>query len=376
MGNVGALATFLCRCRRQGFPEESRGSGIWVELALKKSLPKPHQFKKLHITDSSIKGDATAVVDMSTHAKLLRRPISQLMRVERQCHKRSVATTHCLRALDAFAHVSDYPPEHPKFIDIPRPVQPQAILTPRVKGILPVPRKLFSHSGPNKLAPEYLSLTTPEPRPYNLEKYTSAKAKDYISYKQRQARKRRQNLRESLQELHQRNERVLRVVSTRSSRNQAMNQDLRTAAEPEDERLTKATVLQADLPQKKLNVSDPNQERNLSMKRHNVAAKSLAKHDEQKDMLHTLYVNSLDFITTGEQLEEAISAAFDNEEQFKSDEALGKNIWNTGEPETTAEMLGKSRYSRDREKAVDNKSKQLVDERLRQIGEELTGGQS
>ncbi|KAL9128856.1 MAG: hypothetical protein Q9217_002545 [Psora testacea] len=273
------------------------------------------------------------------------------------------------------------PPESPKFIPIPRPVQPQAILRPWVKGVLPVPRKIFPEHGPDKASPNYLASTTPEPLPHNVDRHRDPRTADFASYKARQAENRRNNLRESLIELRFRKERTDSVVAAKSRKKQAFNRARREAPQREDERLTNATVLQSDIPRRHTILPDPDREARLAAKRENVARHTVAKEEERRDMLHTLYINAGTFITTGSQLDQVVDRVFDNVEQFTNDEKRGQNIWNLGFPETVEEMLGgkASGVRVNRPKALDNalvSRKELHDHRMTRIGEELTGGKA
>ena len=273
------------------------------------------------------------------------------------------------------------PPESPRFIPIPRPIQPQAILRPWVKGVLPVPRKIFPKNGPDKASPKYLASATPEPLPHNVNKPRDARTAEFVNYKARQAEGRRNNLRESLIELRFRKERTDATVAGRSRRKQAFNRERREAPEREDERLTNATILQSDIPRRHTLLPDPNREARLALKRDNVARHSAAKEEERRRMLHNLYVNAGSFITTGSQLDQAVDEVFDDMEQFATSEKLGVNIWNLGFPETVQEMLGgkAAGSSGGKSKALESAlgtGKELLDERMREVGKELTGGKT
>ena len=99
------------------------------------------------------------------------------------------------------------------------------------------------------------------------------------------------------------------------------------------------------------------------------------REENRRNALHTLYVNAGDFITTGKHLDGVIDRAFDDKSQFRSDRSEGENIWNLGYPETVQELLGKVNKS-GRQTAMDSAEGNTIvtRERMRKIGEELTGG--
>ena len=135
--------------------------------------------------------------------------------------------------------------------------------------------------------------------------------------------------------------------------------------------------MEADLPPRKMMIPDPSREQNLEDKRANTAAAQAAQEQERQDMLHTLYVNAGSFITTGEQLDSAIDKVFDDDGQFANDESRGLNIWHFGEPDRIADLLRRNtRQSERNRKAVDDLSQDLMQDRKRRIGEELTGGKA
>lgn len=96
-------------------------------------------------------------------------------------------------------------------------------------------------------------------------------------------------------------------------------------------------------------------------------------------MLHKLYIHAGSFITTGKQLDRVVDRAFDDLTQFSNDSMAGSNIWNTGEPQTTRDLLGmRTRGDTRGRRALDDvgRKKVLGEERMRVVGEELTGGRT
>lgn len=273
------------------------------------------------------------------------------------------------------------PPESPKFIEIPKLRQPQSIYRPWVKGILPVPRKIFGRNErKDKTSQEYLSAVTPDP------KYSRAQQSNPVADSQplvankttwnyQQSTARRRNLRESLLELHRRKQRIDRSKAESRDRKQAESLQLATAPEREDERLTNPTIHTALLPRRRGPLPDPHREQRLERMRANVETMQRKKADERRTMLHTLYMNAREFIVEPAQLERAIDEAFDDSELFVNDDRKGENIWNLGLPETVQQLLriNERKWLRNRTDQA-QWTKDLTEKRLDTIGEALTGG--
>ena len=120
---------------------------------------------------------------------------------------------------------------------------------------------------------------------------------------------------------------------------------------------------------------DPMRSDRLAVKSQNVADMAAMREETRRNALHTLYVNAGDFITTGKQLDGVIDRAFDDNSQFRGDSSEGVNIWNLGPPETVQELLRKANKS-GRQTALDSAegNEIITRERMKKIGEELTGG--
>lgn len=268
------------------------------------------------------------------------------------------------------------PPESPRYIDIPRPVQPQAIYRPWVKGILPLPRRIYTRDPRTqaKASPAYLAAVTPEPLRDRSEK-ADPRTKDFVSWKERQSGLRRQNLRQGLIELQHRDERTAARIKQKSVKIRAFNKAARDAPEREDERLTNASVLASDLASKTHGLADPDRDARLAAKRENAERTKALQEEVRRQNLHTLYVNAGNFITTGDELEQTINKVFDDQEQFRNDSNPGLNIWNLGLPETVQELMGKSsRATRLRAIEQVDANAAKTRERMKRITEELTGG--
>lgn len=276
--------------------------------------------------------------------------------------------------------LASIPPESPKFIEIPRAVQPHQPFPVHMKGVLPVPRPIFRPrprpQDLDKASPVYLANVTPEPIVDKTTIAADSTTACFVSWKARQAEARRRNLREGLVELDHRKQKTDRFLQARSSRNMAIRTQALEAPERDDERLTNPSVLQSARPTKHQVLPDPNRETRLAQKRANVAAMEVMRQEERRSKLHTLYVNAGDFITTGKQLDNAIDRVFDNQDQFTTDQKLGLNVWNLGFPETVQQLLGVANKDPRRQKAVDSAegNSLITEKRMKRIAEELTGG--
>ncbi|KAL8851129.1 MAG: hypothetical protein Q9221_003932 [Calogaya cf. arnoldii] len=274
-------------------------------------------------------------------------------------------------------------PESPNYIHVPRAPQPEAYYRPHIKGILPTPRPIFPRN--KKQAPEiktsdgYFAATTREPSQATLNapkpEGIDPSARRLIEWKSKIAENRRRNLRESLVELRERKEKTDARLGARSAAKQRLRARLLNAPTPADEKYTAASVLQSTLPSRS-GLQDPDREARIQQERENFAAHDAMKKAERRNALHTLYMNARGFIVTEDQLNDAIEKAFDpHSEQFSNESVRGLNIWNLGYPETVKELLQKANKGEDG-RAVERRSgfSGVTDERMRRIGEELTGG--
>ena len=223
-----------------------------------------------------------------------------------------------------------------------------------------------------KASIDYLASTTPEPLRQR-SAIADARTKDSVTWKEKQAERRRQNLREGLVELHHRDARAIQQMTERSSRRQARNLVLRDAPEREDERLMYPTALSAERPAKQHGLPDPGREARLIRKKENVARTLAVQAERRREKLHTLYLNAGNFITTNEQLKETINKVFDDQKKFENDMRPGLNIWNLGPPETVQELLG-GRAGRHVKAIGADENANVTRERMNQIAEELTSG--
>ena len=265
------------------------------------------------------------------------------------------------------------PPESPRFIQVPRLVQPKQPFPIQIKGMLPPPQKIFLRkSARRKTSPKYLAAVTPEP----LVDKTTRTDDEFVSWKARQSELRRRNLKEGLEELGQRKQETDRRNAITSAQNMRIREKLLYARERKDVYLTSPSVLSSQQPTRHHGLPDPTRFARLAAKKQNVADMAAMREEARRDALHTLYVNAGDFIMTDKQLDGVIDKAFDDNSQFRSDSSEGLNIWNLGYPETVRELLQKVNKSGRRETALATAEGNAViaRERMKKIGEELTGG--
>ena len=164
-------------------------------------------------------------------------------------------------------------------------------------------------------------------------------------------------------------------MATRSAAKQAYNHRMLYAPARDDEHFTATSVPQEIQPSVHKGLPDPNREERVAEMRRRTQAHLAAKQEERRSMLHTLYMNARDFITTEAELEKLVEEVFDDQEQFSSPYTAGENIWNLGQPETVQELLG-LRERGTPKTAIDRNEGygSVTRKRINRIAEELTGG--
>lgn len=270
-------------------------------------------------------------------------------------------------------------PEHPRYIPIPEPPQQTLPYAPRQKGVLPVPRDVFSGTSRDQSSDEALADATKRPR----REKTPAKG-SREEWKAKMSEVRRQNLREGLKSLRSRQQNTQQQERARSNAKMQEREEMLARPEREDERLTAPSNnldLQALLHGQ---VPDPTRRQRLAAKRINLQNKTLEKQQERMDALHSLYMNARTFIVTPQQLDKAVDEAFGSVEQpkifgssFNSHDVLPyqKSIWAEGRPERVQDMLNRANNQRPRS-AIDSAGgfTEINKERIKRIAETLTGG--
>ncbi|KAI9862315.1 MAG: hypothetical protein M1813_004791 [Trichoglossum hirsutum] len=282
--------------------------------------------------------------------------------------------TPIFRAFSTTQSNLKYGPESPKFIEVPKPRQSRPPPNRRVKGILPVPRDIFSRRRPTNLTPEYFAAVTREPSVPKGDVELTGDQGELVAWKRRMAALRRRNLREGLVGLYDRKKQTDRAIAARSAFKAAEREWLLHEEEREDVRLTSPTVPQSLKQLQRGPLPDPDRAQRIAAKAEVVQMKQAQRAEERNDSLHSLYMHARDFITTEEQLNEAIERVFVSHPREFVDSDKGENIWNTGPPDTVQEML--DRVNKAEKKAIDFHEglAVLTDRRVRRIAEELTGG--
>ena len=282
-----------------------------------------------------------------------------------QCTRRTLSTTTRRQAVG---------PEHPRYIEVSEPPQQTSPNKPFQKGRLPVPRDVFAGAqGKDRAADSEIAKATPYPK-----KQIQHPAGSREAWKQRLAEARRRNLREGLQDLRARRISEERKRSVRTAKNRAEREELASAPEREDERLTTpSTGLDLD---KLLHgpLEDPHREARLAHKARNVELHASAKQAERLDHLHTLYTRARSFIVTPQQLDNAVEEAFSGDRWSGAGTITGApqaSVWSYGRPESVQDML--NRANRVGGKTAMEGTGGFSDvsaERMRRIAEKLTGG--
>ena len=262
-------------------------------------------------------------------------------------------------------------PESPYSVDIPRAVQPFLEKKQSVKGTLPVPREIFPARRQDKPSQAYLDAATTEPAKERTIEPDDPHA-DYNEWKYRMAEVRRQNLREGLLELYNRKQRIEQAMKQRSAAKQARRELILQQPEREDERLTRSSTPISSLQQKTTRrgeLSELQIENQIARREQQIARRQQRRHFERIDALHSLYMNARQFITSEEQLNAVIEKVFPEgeNEAWRNDHQPGENIWNLGRPQSIdsfANTVGRPEAHR----------WDIVQERLKRLGEQITGG--
>ncbi|KAF2436971.1 hypothetical protein EJ08DRAFT_601805 [Tothia fuscella] len=261
------------------------------------------------------------------------------------------------------------PPESPRFIKVPEPVQTPQAPKPPIKGILPVPRQIFPEGNERyKTTNEYLSKTAP-PRKQKIA-YTGNDAAR-LTWKQRMADSRRANLKEGVRELLQRKAETDREMNNHSQNKSQRHEILSTQPPRQDESLTTPTLHNSvrRILEKDPTLNTPTQ---TGLNKH--AKREAKKSEERKDKLHTLYTHARKFIVTEEDMNAALEKAFGTDERPIYWGADGNSIWATDkEPMGTQDMLNRDRWV-EQQQSVSVHEETVAQKRMRRIAEEFTGG--
>lgn len=263
-------------------------------------------------------------------------------------------------------------PESPKFIEIPRTVQPYAHRPREIKGVLPVPRQIFPRRADDKTSTAYLAATTPEPHTERALRETND---PYVQWKRTMSASRRENLREGLMALSIRKAKDDKKVARRSQRKQE-DRHRRVYAPPrEDERLTAATVFASTTTYNSGRLPDPDREARIAASRQAVVDKAADLRERRADALHSLYMNAREFITNESQLDAKIEEIFSGEPFRGQASEYGENVWDAhGPPPSIAELLSSVNKTQKTMIEATRGPALITNKRMVRLAEELTGG--
>lgn len=277
---------------------------------------------------------------------------------------RSFATTPARQALG---------PESPNYIEVPKPVQPTAVIPPRIKGILPKPRDVFkTRSTIPKESEEFIKASTRDPVKPSLPGPYSRDAEIRL-YKQRLAESRKKAFREGVKELH------ARKVTTEAQEKASLDKlfaERRAAAmaPPREVDVLTQTSLDKNIRAFLADELPSTSRSKISKARREAFRRKMSKHAAVREArIHELYTKAREFIVTEEQLDEAIEKAFGTEENpvgwtekgEASPNAAGKSPWVGPIPEGVSDLLHKLKGG---------EGVGLAKERMKKVAEELTGG--
>lgn len=259
-------------------------------------------------------------------------------------------------------------PESPHFIESPRTIQPANPAKPHVKGTLPVPRELFPARRQDKPRKAYLDAATPLPLTERTINPKSANPEKQ-AFKIKMAEMRRNHLREGLRKLYKRKQIAQQTVFERSLESEARRERVLQQPEPEDELLTRTSIVETMRPQKGAALSDPNREERLALSRARLEAKQAQEDAIRREEIQSLYMNARTFIVNEEQLAAEIDRVFPEgeNEAWRNDHQQGENIWNLGVPPTIVNLVNDARKS-------ETGRWDLIQDRVKKLGEQITGG--
>jgi hypothetical protein len=266
-------------------------------------------------------------------------------------------------------------PEHPQYITFPEPPQQNAPQKKWMKGILPVPRDIFTGKGSRALDnDEVLEKSTK-----TAERHGDVEAGSREAWKIKLAEQRKRNLREGVRELKSRQLKTKRRMEAAQAQKYREHEELVSRPEREDERLTApSNGLDLDALYHG-RVPDPSRDLRLATKRERTAAFEASRTADRLDSVHTLYSHARKFIVSPQQLDAAVEDAFgtnENPTTFGPGHGEeGTSIWHDGKPHSVQDMLNSANRARS-QKALHNTGGYIAinQERVQRIAEALTGG--
>jgi hypothetical protein len=261
---------------------------------------------------------------------------------------------------------------------VPKNFQPDFYPPKAKKGYLPETKDIFPKNRPEKKTTDYLVALTRDPKkPVDLD---AANASPKILYKARMAALRRSHLRQGITQLLARKRWQENQQQLRSQMKQAESQRLVNQGPREDERLTNNTVPQAMSPDMPINFNTAAEaQATYDRKIANVARVAATQEAFKTDALHTLYMNSRNFITTEEQLRAAVVKEFDRKEFQPGTGATSKSMWSYGAPDDIKALIDgqwtpTSAQEGNRMRTATDATAKRLQERVKRVAEKLSGG--
>lgn len=231
-----------------------------------------------------------------------------------------------------------------------------------------MPRELFPARRADKPSKEYLEAATTEPTNQPPIDPNDPHA-EVIEHKRKMAELRRQNLRQGLTELHNRKVKTESIMIKQSKEKNARREIILNQPEREDERLTRPSVPEDMLPKWTPVLPDPDRKKRLAKSRKRLQKQAAKKENQQRDSLHTLYMNAREFIVNEEQLAAEIDRVFPEGENpaWRSDQQQGENVWNLGAPPSLQSLVYEPKKN-------ETTRWDLIQDRVKKLGGEITGG--
>lgn len=272
------------------------------------------------------------------------------------------------------------PPESPRFIPLPELPQSFEHKPTPIKGVLPVPRRIFTKRAhmAHKLQPNFVDDTAPKSRS---EKLGQAPKSEKDAWRRLMAESRRTALGSGIKSLWRRKQYRDERDSRRADIHKQRNIAAASAPERPDEVFTRSTITAATLDTRVVRDPDYKMKKQLSQTR--TAAIAHAKSEARKDAVQRLYVQASSFILTEEELADRVERVFAkdyfNKISGRKEGIYGTfyNMWDAyGPPPSVAAMTvqAKARRSGSGMASGQDTSEKKTLARQKMIAGELTGG--
>lgn len=270
------------------------------------------------------------------------------------------------------------PPESPRFISLPELPQSSEHKPTPVKGVLPVPRQIFTKRAhmAHKLQPTFVEDTAPKSRS---EKLGLAPKSEKDGWRRLMAESRRQALGSGIKSLWRRKQYRDARANRRAEAHKARNIADATAPERPDEVFTRATITAATLETKVIRDPAYDEKKRLSQAR--TAAVAQIKSEARKDAIQRLYVQATNFILSEAELAERVERLF-TEDYFEKIKGKGQhmggpphNAWDAHRaPPSVKELLAEQAQVSSKLTTVMKDADSKTLERQKMVAGELTGG--